>query len=153
MNFKAAASAAKSAAVKVGSGKVLAAGGTVAAFAGRRALWPGFVVGGAFSSAAWFGVFEITWSMTKLAMPVPKEPDSGARVVGIVSIPVVTGGSLLLGHKLAPAVAAPPTSIIDLPGLFGFARSLPLKHYAVTGATSAVAAAVCCRVVQYHGGA
>ena len=151
---KAAASAAKSAAIKAGAGgKVLAFGGTMAAFAGRRALWPSFVVGGAFSSAAWFGVFEISWSATKWTMPVPEEPDTRARAVGLVSIPVTTGSILLLGHRLAPQVAAPPSSITDVPGLLGFVRSLPLKHYALTGASSAVAAAVCCRVVQYQGGA
>ena len=146
------AGAAKAGATKAAAGKVLAVG-SVAAFAGRRALWPGFVVGGAFAAAAWFGTFELTWSATKVLLPIPAEPNAAARAAGVASIPVSSGSVLWVGHRFAPAVAPPPASIVDLSGLAGFVRSLPLKHYALTGLSSAGAAAVCCRVVQSKGGA
>ena len=70
--------------------KFFLAGGTVGIL-GRRALTPVLVVGTAFSSAAWFGIFEIATGFLELGMPVPKEPDSSAHYKGFATIPCSVG--------------------------------------------------------------
>ena len=120
---------------------------------GRRALWPAFATTGAFAGAAWFGCFEVTWSVSKLLMPVPAAPDPTARVTGWITLPVITGMSAFMGWTLSPNLAPPPASVTDLVGLVGYMRSWPISHFAFVGATSAVTAAVTCRIVQYRGGA
>jgi len=146
------------AAAKVGATKgaaVKAAGfvGTLGLFAGRRALWPGLLLGGSGAAAGWFGAFEMMFSCTKFVLPEPPNPDSSAMLTGVATIPITGGGVLFAGHKMAPPMAALPASVVDLAGLFGFVRSLPVHHYAQAGLASAAAAAVCCRIVQYRGGA
>ena len=148
-----AASAAKATMTKGVIGKAAFAGGTVAAFAGRRALWPAAFIGTCFASAAWFGTFELTWSMMRGLMPIPKDPDQGARNTGLLTLPITTGGSLFLGYKLCPPMAPPPSSVVDISGLLTYARSVPMKHFAVVGGASASMAAVTCRIVQWRGGA
>ena len=128
-------------------------GGTLAAFAGRRALWPALAVGTAFSGAAWFGTFEIVLSATKVVMPVPAKPDSAAQTRGLLTLPVTTLGTMWLGWLTSPALAPVPASVTDVSGLAAYVRSWPLKHYAIAGASSAALAAVTLRSVQYKGGA
>lgn len=149
----AAASAAKVAAGKAATGKAVLYGGSLLAFAGRRALWPGFVIGSAFGGAFMFGVFDATLSFTRLLMPVPSDPDRSARNAGYATVPVVIAIGSAAGWHTSPALAAAPTSVVDMQGLFRFATSLPLRHLGIVGASSAAAAAVTCRVVQYRGGA
>uniref|UniRef100_A0A7S2I8R3 Uncharacterized protein n=1 Tax=Haptolina brevifila TaxID=156173 RepID=A0A7S2I8R3_9EUKA len=148
-----AAAAAKAAATSGSAMKAVGVVGTLGVFAGRRALWPGLVLGGAAVSAGWFGAFELVFSASKAVLPVPAEADTSAQVAGVATIPFSGGGVLLIGHKIAPPTAALPTSVVDLPGLFGFVRSLPVGHYATAGLVSASVAAVCCRAVQWKGGA
>ena len=153
---KATASVGKAAAAGLGKaavGKVAFAGGTLAAFAGRRALWPAFFMGSVFSSAAWFGCFEISWSMMRGILPIPKEPDQSARTTGLLTLPITVGGTMLVGWRLTPAMAPPPESVVDISGLLKYARSVPLKHFALVGGSSAAIAAATCRVVQWRGGA
>jgi hypothetical protein len=126
--------------------------GAGAAFAGRRILWPGILLGGTFTSAAWFGAFELVFGAAKLLLPEPAagRVEARAHYAGIATVPVAGGAVLFAGHRLAPPIAEPSGSVIDLVALV---RSLPIRHYATTGLASATAAAVCCRVVQYRGGA
>ena len=133
--------------------KVALTGGVFATFAGRRALWPGFIVGSAFSGAAWFGVFEMTWSFNKLLMPIPAEPDEYGRSTGLMTLPITIGSSMWMGWKVCPEMAPPPNSMIDISGLLSYVRSVPVKHFAIVGGSSAALAATTCRIVQYRGGA
>mmetsp|Transcript_73258 Transcript_73258/g.201178 ORF Transcript_73258/g.201178 Transcript_73258/m.201178 type:complete len:135 (+) Transcript_73258:37-441(+) len=126
--------------------------GGVAGFAGRRALFPVVAVGTAFSSAAWFGTFELCFSFTKLFMPVPAKQDENARLMGALSIPAVLGAAGGVGWMFAPAVEAAPAKATDAAGWAKLAQSLPIKHWAMVGAGSAAAAAVTCRAVQYRCG-
>ena len=128
-------------------------GGGLIAFAGRRALWPAFAIGGIFSSAAWFGVFEIAWSMTKVPLPIPPNPDSTAKATGILTLPLTVGASFFVGRLTCPPMAPPPSSVVDISGLIAYTKSVPLKHFGIVGASSAVAAAITCRIVQWRGGA
>ena len=148
-----AGAAAKAVAGKAAGTKAVLYGGSLVAFVGRRALWPGFVLGGAFGSAFWFGIFDLTLSMSRVVMPVPAKPERAATNTGYATVPVVMAGASAIGWQLSPALAAPPTSVVDLSGLFRFMTSLPLRHLGIVGASSAAAAAVTCRVVQYRGGA
>lgn len=149
-----AAKAGAATAAKFGLGsKAVAAGGLVASFAGRRALWPAMVVGSAFGGALWFGAFEIFFSASKLAFPVPAIQDDSAKYGGAATVPVTAGGVCWVGSKLAPLTAPPPASVVDLSGTIGWARSLPVKHYAATIGASAAISAICCRAFQYRGGA
>ena len=150
---KAATSAGKAALGKAAIGKAAFAGGSLVALAGRRALWPAFFIGSCFSSAAWFGTFELTWSAMRFMMPIPTEPDQTARNTGLLTLPVTTGGSFFLGYKLCPPMAVPPESVVDISGFLSYGRSFPLKHIALVGGASAVMAAVTCRCVQFRGGA
>ena len=143
----------KAAATKIGAAKFVAAGGTMAAFGARRALWPFMLVGGAFSGAAWLGSFEFCWMTCKLLMPIPNPVDKSARNTGLATLPVTIGSTWWLGWKLCPEPPPPPTSITDISGAIRTVKSLPVKHFALVGATSALASAVTCRVVQYRGGA
>lgn len=148
---------AKATAAKVGTAglgaKALVGGGIIASFAGRRALWPAMVVGGSFAGAAWFGAFEAVLSASKLVWPVPANQDTGAQLTGVATVPVTAGSILWVGSKLAPPMAPPPESIVDLTGMISFARSLPLKHIAASIGASAALSALGCRAVQYRGGA
>ena len=148
-----AAKAGAGAAGKVIGGKALLYSGSALAFAGRRALWPGFVIGGAFSSAFWFGIYDATLSFSRLLMPVPDKPDRSAKNMGYSTTPVIMAGAGFAGWMTSPPMAAPPTSVVDLSGLFRYATSLPLRHIGTIGASSAVVAAITCRAVQYRGGA
>jgi hypothetical protein len=114
---------------------------------------PGFVLGSVFSGAAWFGTFELAWSAAKAVMPIPEKVDSSAQVTGLVTLPITAGGTIWLGWLVCPPMAPLPDSVIDISGLLTYARSVPLKHMAVVGGSSAVMAALTCRVVQHRGGA
>ena len=135
--------------------KAAFAGGSLVAIAGRRALWPAFFIGSAFSGAAWFGSFELVWSASKFAMPIPDEPDSSAQATGLMTLPLTTGGTVWLGWRGTPSLAPLPASVIDMSGLLRYAASSGpvLKHMGIVGASSATIAALTCRVVQYRGGA
>lgn len=145
--------AAKGAFAKAVVSKAAFAGGTVAAIAGRRALWPAFVLGSVFSGAAWFGTFELAWSASKMALPLPLKPDPSAQTLGLVTLPITTASSIYLGWRTCPQLAPPPESLIDFAGLLTYLRSVPAKHIGIAGASSAVMAALTCRMVQYRGGA
>jgi len=71
---KAAASRASSAPSKEQwvKGGMLAAG----MFTARRAAWPTLVASTVVTSALWFGIFEITLSLSKFVLPAPKESSS-----------------------------------------------------------------------------
>ncbi len=107
------AAGAASGAAKMSAGKVFVSG---AAFLGRRALYPAFVVGGAFGSAAWFGTFEIALSASKLVLPEPAQPDQSAHNNGYAIVPFTGGASLWLGWRLAPELPSPPESAFNLGG-------------------------------------
>ena len=85
--------------------KAAFAGGSLVAIAGRRALWPAFFIGSAFSGAAWFGSFELVWSASKFAMPIPDQPDSSAQATGLMTLPLTTGGTVWLGWRGTPSLA------------------------------------------------
>ena len=148
-----AAKAGAGAAGKALGGKALMYSSGLLAIAGRRALWPGFVIGGAFSGAFWFGIYDATLSISRLLMPVPEKPERSAKNLGQATAPVILAGASVAGWLTSPPMAAPPTSVIDLSGFFRYATSLPLRHFGTVGASSAVVAAITCRVVQYRGGA
>ena len=153
---KVAGTAAKTAsgvAGKAAASKAVMYGGGMVAFVGRRALWPGFVLGGAFGTAFWFGIFDATLSVSRVIMPVPEKPDRSAKNTGYATVPVVLAGASAIGWQLSPALAEAPTSVVDLSGLFRYVTSLPLRHAGIVGASSAAVAAITCRVVQYRGGA
>lgn len=145
-----AAAMGKAAATAAGS-KAFVAGGTVLTFGARRALWPAFLMGGAFSSAAWFGCFEISDTIFKLFMPVPAKPNDSARTTGLLTLPVTASSTCYLGWWLCPPLAPPPTSFSEVLGWAS--RAIPVRHFAIAGAASAVTTAGVCRVVQYRGGA
>jgi len=126
---------------------------SVLAFLSRRAALPAVLIGGAFTSAAWFGVFELTLSASKLLMPVPEHQDSRAQVSGVLVVPASSGAVLWAGWRAAPGLAPTPDKLTDLRGWLGVARSMPIKHVASVGAASAAVGAVACRAVQYKGGA
>ena len=71
--------------------RFIAAGGV--GFLGRRALTPVLVVGGAFGSAAWFGIFEIATGVLEFVMPVPEKPDTTGHYMGIATVPPALGVS------------------------------------------------------------
>ena len=83
--------------------KFLAAGGV--GFVGRRALTPVLVVGGAFGSAAWFGVFEIATGVLEFVM----------QHLPAVQVPLVEGEKNLLQAAWARYVLIRPE--MDLDGL------------------------------------
>lgn len=74
--------------------KFIAAGGV--GLVGRRALTPVLVVGTAFGSAAWFGVFEIATGVLEFAMPVPEKPDTSGHWMGVATVPPAIGVSGLV---------------------------------------------------------
>ena len=148
-----ASGAAKAAAMKIGASKAFVAGGSIAAYAGRRALWPFMASGGVFAGAAWFGCFEMCWSTCRMLMPIPADVDAQARRTGLLTLPVTIGSTWWLGWRLSPPLAPPPASIADIAGAITLCKSLPVKHAAIVGMTSAATAAFTCRVVQYRGGA
>ena len=151
---KAAMAGAKAAISKAAVGKAaFYGGGGLLAFAGKRALWPAFAIGGIFSSAAWFGVFDLSWSFVKWPFPIPPNPDASARFTGILTLPLTVVASVWIGKLTCPEMAPPPASIVDTAGLFKYVQSVPLKHFGMVGAGSAVMAAITCRAVQWRGGA
>ena len=145
--------AAKMTAAKAGASKAFVMGGSLAAYAGRRALWPFMAAGSVFGGAAWLGCFEIAWSTCCMIMPIPAAVDPQARKTGLLTLPVTVGSTWFLGWRLSPPLAPPPTSIADISGAIALCKSLPVKHVTIVGASSAAAAAFTCRVVQYRGGA
>eukprot|EP00967_Tisochrysis_lutea_P138302 scaffold249382_cov30-Tisochrysis_lutea.AAC.2 len=148
------ATAAKAKAAAAGIGKAIgakgaiAAGGSAAAFMTRRITFPVFVVGSAFGSAAWFGVFEIALSMSKLVMPVPEKRDEGAHLRGFAAVPLIVGGSWFVGWRLSPPLPTPPTSLFDGQGWATYLGRFPIRYVGIVGAASAVTAAVGCRAIS-----
>lgn len=124
-----------------------------AAFAARRALLPAAALGTAVTGAGWFGVFEFVFGTSKLVMPVPEKQDESARITGALSVPCVTGAFFGVGWMSSPAGPPVPTKALDWSGWVAYLRGLPLRHAVLVGAGSATASAVCCRVIQYRGGA
>ena len=70
-----------------------------------------------------------------------------------MTLPVTTLSTMWLGWRLAPPLAPLPESVMDFAGLVGYARSVPVRHFAMVGAGSAAFAATTLRIVQYRGGA
>ena len=147
---------------------------------GRRALTPVLVVGTAFGSAAWFGVFEIATGVLEFGMPVPANPDVAGHYMGVATVPPALGVSGFvrlacqkqdrrispiiglthppacrwqIGWRTCPTLPTAPTDITNVHGWLKYGGSLPLRHVGVACASSAVVAAVSCRVVQYRNGA
>ena len=137
----------------VAASKLIAGSSVLAGIGARRALWPFMAVGSAFSAAGWFGTFELTFSFTKVIMPVPVKQETNARLAGVCIIPVVLAGAGAGGWFTQPSMEAAPSSMSSASSWAGFARSVPIRHWGMVGVGSAVVSAVSCRVVQYRGGA
>ena len=104
--------------------------GTAGAFAGRRALFPAALIGGAFSAAGWFGCFELVFSTIKVLMPVPAKQDERARLAGVATVPGVVFAATVVGWYTQPPIGATPSQALDAAGWANFVRSLPLKRTA-----------------------
>lgn len=123
-----------------------------AAFAARRATLPALTVTGAFSSAAWFGAFELAYTTAKLAFPPPTEPHWSATAVGVATVPASCGAAAWVGWKISPPWPLAPAGVLDIAGWLSYARQIPVAHVGSVGVASAVASAVVCRAVQYNRG-
>jgi len=129
-------------------------GGMLAAgmFTARRAAWPTLVASTVVTSALWFGIFEITLSLSKFVLPAPKESSSRGQVLGVATVPVTLGSSLWAAWRLCPTLPVMPEKILDVPGWKNYISRLPGPYLRNVCVGSATLSAVTCRVVQYRNG-
>ena len=111
----AAAAASKAGLASLGKG-VLTKGALVGTIVARRAAWPAFVIGTAFGSAAWFGVYEMASGVAEKILPPSKTPEPGAHAAGLCVIPCVLGGSAWAGWRFSPPITLPPEQMLDVAG-------------------------------------
>ena len=91
-------------------------GAMVGVIAARRAAWPAIVLGTAFGSAAWFGIYELASGVAEKVLPPPKKQEPGAHAAGLAVIPCVVGASAWIGWRFSPPMALPPEQMLDIAG-------------------------------------
>jgi len=148
---QAGSAAAKAKAAAMGVAKVAGTKGAFvagAAFMARRVTWPILVLGTAFGSAAWFGVFEVALGLTKYVIPVPAKRDENAHLVGFLTVPLIVGTSAVAGWRFSPAMPDPPSTVFDASGWVRYIGRFPYRYVGAVGVGSAFAAAVGCRALS-----